>query len=162
VDIPVVDKVRAIRDVDLVTAVSRVRRDPNGPTQDVIAVSAHPDQPLPFLADTGLRRDGEQQEVLREAGCRAVGVEGCQGSRESARWAVAEAIGHVFDGLAGEGALSAVRVGDVEEPGSAPVSAVVADVDGARDAVLLQHRRPTPPELREVLEVVVNQKGAVK
>jgi len=103
-----------------------------------------------------------QQEVLREAGCRAVGVEGCQGTRESARWAVAEAVGHVLDGLAGEGALSAVRVGDVEEPGSAPVSAVVADVDGARDAVLLQHRRPTPPELRGVLEVVVNQKGAVK
>jgi hypothetical protein len=42
------------------------------------------------------------------------------------------------------------------------VSAVVADVDGARDAVLLQHRRPSPPELRGVLEVVVNQKGAVK
>jgi hypothetical protein len=45
-----------------------------------------------------------QQEVLREAGCRAVGVEGCQGTRESARWAVAEAVGHVLDGLAGEGA----------------------------------------------------------
>jgi hypothetical protein len=68
----------------------------------------------------------------------------------------------VLDGLAGEGALLAVRVGDVEEPGSAPVSAVVADVDGAPDALLLQHRRPTPPELRGVLEVVVNQKGAVK
>jgi hypothetical protein len=87
-----------------------------------------------------------QQEVLREAACRAVGVEGCQDTRESARWAVAEAVGHVLDGLAGEGALSAVRVSDVEEPGSAPVSAVIADADGAGDAVrceIAQGHSPT-------------------